>query len=163
MKKFWSPAEKSLLIELYPKTCNAKLCVLFECSVRSIYNAANNLGVKKDKDFLLKQNQDLVKKLNEAGKTYRYKKGNVPANKGKKQSEYMSPESIEKTKKTRFKKGNTPKNFKDVGSTRVNVDGYIEIKTKNPNKWELLHRVVWKKHNGSIPKNMNIQFKDKNN
>ena len=134
MKKLWTPSEKSLLKELYPKTCNAKLCVLFECSVRSLYNAANKLGVKKDKDFLLSQSQELIKNLSEAGKVYRYKKGSVPSNKGKKQSEYMSPEAIEKTKKTRFKKGNTPKNFKDVGSTRVTVDGYIEIKTKNPNK-----------------------------
>lgn len=36
----------------------------------------------------------------------RFKKGHTPINKGLKQSEYMSPEGMERSKQTEFKKGN---------------------------------------------------------
>ena len=42
----------------------------------------------------------------------------------------MTPEAIERTKATRFKKGDKPGNHRKVGSERITVDGYIEIKTK---------------------------------
>jgi len=163
MKKIWSPKEIEKLKLLYPNTKNKDLSIIFNCSVGALYNAAHNYNIKKDKDFLLKQNQELCKKLTEFGKVYRYEKGNIPANKGKKQSEYMSPEALENCKKTRFKKGNKPANLKPVGSERISIKGYIEIKTKDPNKWQLKHRVVWKKEKGKIPNGYNIQFKDSNN
>ena len=77
-----------------------------------------------------------------------------------KQIEFMSQEAINKTKNTRFKKGNRPHNWKPVGSTRLDTDGYVMIKTKEPNVFELKHRVTWEKHNGPIPEGMLIQFKD---
>ncbi len=36
-----------------------------------------------------------------------------------------------------FEKGHISKNHKPIGSERINVAGYIEIKTAEPNKWEL--------------------------
>lgn len=69
-----------------------------------------------------------------------FKKGTVPHNKGKK----MPSEVYEKVKGTMFKKHNVPHNHREVGSERISKDGYIEIKTKEPNKWELKHRVVYR-------------------
>ena len=63
--------------------------------------------------------------------------------------------------KTSFKKGNIPSNHREVGEERTK-DGYIEIKVAEPNKWELKHRVIYKKHFGEIPKGYNIMFADKN-
>ena len=100
-------------------------------------------------------------KLN-SGLTGQFKKGNVAHNKGKKQIEYMSQESIERTKKTRFKIGNKPKNYRPVGSERITRDGYTEIKVKDPNKWELKHRLIYKQHYGEIPKGHNVIFADRN-
>ena len=88
----------------------------------------------------------------------RFKKGSIPANKGKK----MSAETYAKASKTMFKKGNTPQNYRTVGSERINVDGYIEIKVKDPRTWKLKHRVIWEKNNGKIPKGMMVIFKDNN-
>lgn len=81
----------------------------------------------------------------------KFKKGQVSFNKGLKQSDYMSPEALERTKATRFKKGNIPHNYKPVGSTRLNVDGYIEVKVADPRTWELRARLVWKEKYGEIP------------
>jgi phage protein len=92
------------------------------------------------------------------GMDTRFKKGNVPPNKGKK----MSAEQYAKASRTMFKKGNISHNYRPVGSERVNVDGYIEIKVADPSKWELKHRVVWEESNGKIPAGMNLIFKDNN-
>lgn len=92
-------------------------------------------------------------KLN-TGFTGQFKKGQVPSNKGVKGVIY------EGCKKTWFKKGNKPINHRPVGSERVNVDGYIEIKVAEPNKWRLKHRMVWEEHNGQILRNHNVIFGD---
>lgn len=91
-----------------------------------------------------------------------YRKGIEPANKGKKWDEYLTKEQQEKAKKTCFKKGNIPHNHRQVGEERTNVDGYIEIKVSEPNKWELKHRYIYKKHYGSIPKGYKVIFLDGN-
>ena len=52
--------------------------------------------------------------------------------------------------------------YKPIGSTRKTKEGYIEIKATESHKWKLLHRVVWEKVNGSIPKNHVIIFCDGN-
>ena len=93
-----------------------------------------------------------------SGVNTKFKKKHVPANKGKK----MSEEQYAKCKATMFKKGGVPPNYRPVGSERVNVDGYIEIKVKDPNKWKLKHRVVWEQHNGKIPPDKIVIFKDNN-
>ena len=65
-----------------------------------------------------------------------FKKGLIPHNKGKK----MPAETYQKVKGTMFKKGNIPKNHREVGSERITVDGYVEIKVAEPNKWKLKSR-----------------------
>jgi hypothetical protein len=94
-----------------------------------------------------------------------FKKGKVPANKGKKQTEFISRAGIKRTVATRFKKGGVPKNLKPLGSTRVSKDGYLEIKTMEPNKWEHYHRLMWEETFGDIPKGKIVRFvtKDKLN
>ena len=96
-------------------------------------------------------------KLN-TGKTGRFVKGHPTYNKGQK----MRPDVYEKAKPTMFKKGHMPKNHREVGSTRINVDGYIEIKIAEPNKWCLLHRHKWQQAHGPVPKGHCLIFRDNN-
>lgn len=86
----------------------------------------------------------------------RFKKGHTPHNKG---SKGWYAQGMEKNW---FKKGNIPQKYKPVGSERISKDGYIEIKVKDPNKWQLKHRYIWEKENGKIPKGMLLIFKDNN-
>jgi hypothetical protein len=83
-----------------------------------------------------------------------FKPGHVPTNKGKKGSGGWEP--------TQFKKGRTPENYRPVGSERVNVEGYIEIKVADPNKWNYKHVEVWEKHNGPVPDGHVVIFGDRN-
>lgn len=94
-------------------------------------------------------------KLN-TGFTGQFNKGHVPDNKG------MKGICAKGCEKTWFKKGQKPINHKPVGSERVNVDGYVEVKIKEPNKWRLKHQVVWEEHNGLIPQGHAVIFGDGN-
>lgn len=100
-------------------------------------------------------------KLN-SGLTGQFQKGNISHNKGKKQSEYMTKEAIERTKETRFKKGNRPSNYRPFGSERITKDGYIEVKVADPNKWETKNKIVYKQHFGDIPKGYKVIYADGN-
>ncbi|QTH44938.1 HNH endonuclease [Cohnella sp. LGH] len=83
----------------------------------------------------------------------RIKPGNIPTNKGKK---YPGTGH----KPTQFKKGNRPANYKPVGSERVNSDGYVDVKIADPNKWQLVHSLIWEAVNGPIPKGHVVIFGD---
>ena len=106
-------------------------------------------------DFTITQITAAIKryKLN-TGRTGRYEKGRIPYNKGTK--------GIMKPNKTSFKKGDIPANHREVGSERINVYGYTEVKVAEPNKWKLKHRVIYEEHYGKIPKNHNVIFADGN-
>lgn len=88
----------------------------------------------------------------------RFKPGLIPVNKGMK----MSPEVYAKCAPTMFKKGNRVHNHRPVGSERVTVDGYIEVKIAEPRTWAPKHRIVWEKANGPIPKSSVVTFLDGN-
>ena len=116
---------------------------------------ANMMNKKFNREFTVNQIKSAIGryKLN-TGFNGRFKKGNVPHNKGKKGLYYKGCE------KTWFKKGQAPINHKPVGSERIDLDGYTLIKVSEPNVWKLKHRVVWEKANGPIPKNYTVIFLD---
>lgn len=87
-----------------------------------------------------------------SGRTGHYEAGLVPHNKGTK--------GLMKPNKTSFKKGQKAFNHKPVGTERVNVEGYLEIKTAEPSTWSLKQRHVWQLKHGPIPKGHNIRFRD---
>lgn len=86
------------------------------------------------------------------------KKGNVPYNKGKK----MSKEQYNKCKNTMFKKGNVPANHRPIGSERITIDGFVEIKVAEPNRWKAKARVIYEKEFGTIPEGYIIIYLDGN-
>lgn len=94
-------------------------------------------------------------KLN-SGLTGHFPKGHKPWNKGKKGISY------EGMKATQFKKGNRPQTWVPVGTESTTKDGYVKIKTAEPNKWQLKHRIVWEKANGPVPEGHAVIFGDGN-
>lgn len=162
MRKKWTDKEIEELKKLYGNTLGEDLAKLFCCSIQSVYNKASELKLKKEKRFIAETARQRMLNPNHGGRKYQFKKGTVPPNKGQKQIEFMSLDSIERTKATRFKKGNVPLNHRPVGSERFDRDGYIMVKVADPSKWKLKHRYIWEKANGKIPKGCNIQFKDGN-
>lgn len=92
------------------------------------------------------------------GRTGCFEKGHIPDNKGKK----MTKEVYAKVEPTMFKNGHVPHNYRPVGSERINRDGYVEVKVKDPKTWRLKHRIVWEAANGEIPQDSIVIFRDGN-
>lgn len=104
-----------------------------------------------------------------SGLTGRFEKGYVPKNKGKKQTEFMSLEMIEKTKATRFKKGQMPYNTDPIGTVKALKDGYLWVKINNELKpknkrvnWTPLHKMMYEFYNGPVPEGHDVMFMDGN-
>lgn len=103
--------------------------------------------------------------IEEKKQASRFHKGHVSFNKGKKQSDYMKPEAIERTKKTRFQKGLTPPNTLPVGAEvlrKISEREYWLIKNKNSKNLIFKHIYLWETANGKLPKGYNVVFKDGN-
>lgn len=64
--------------------------------------------------------------------------------------------------RTEYHKGNIPHNCAPVGTIVKRGDGYLQKKIANPNKWRLLHLLVWEEHNGPVPPGMCLAFRDGN-
>lgn len=154
----WTPEEDMILRELYPQESvfAKQIAAATGHTISSVYRRASILGIRKPESF--RSVAGKIGTQHERAKANRFTKGMIPRNKGKK----MSSDVYERCKGTMFKKGQKPVNFKPVGSERVNVDGYVEIKVANPRTWKLKHRVIWEEANGPIPPGYNVQFKNRN-
>lgn len=151
----WTEEMKRYLREHYATDKSEDIATALNITKGAVVAKASILGLNKPREFFAMVSQC------DACKANQFRNGHVPFNKGVKNfQELLSPEKRARVVANQFKKGHLPKNHKPVGTERTTKDGYIERKTQEPNKWELLHRIVWKEHNGEIPKGFNIQFKD---
>jgi hypothetical protein len=163
-RKLWLPSDVESLKLLYSDTPMFELVKKFDRNSMSISNKAYDLGLKRSTEFLSGPYGGRIKKGERISTGTEFKKGLIPKNKGKKQSDYMNAESIAKTVATRFQKGNVPFNHKPIGYERISKDGYVEVKVRDCNvdsknkNFEFKHRLIWKQHHGEIPKGMNVEF-----
>lgn len=117
--------------------------------ITELFNRRFNLDVTAEKIKSLLSR----KKICTGTRGCLYKKGKVPWNKGKKG--YMG------ANKTSFKKGHKPKNWRTVGSERIDTEGYTLIKIAEPKKWALKHRIIWEEFNKKkVPRGSVIIFAD---
>lgn len=140
----WTDREERILRDCYPKY-GAKYCI-------PLLPGRTHAAIK------LRARQLNIRYT--GPKLGTFKAGQPSHNKGKK----VSPEVIERIKHTFFKKGHVPHNTKEkngVISIRKDRNGY-EYKwvRVSKNNWQLLHRVLWEKANGPIPKGHIVRFKD---
>lgn len=137
----WSKEEKECLKQVTPGHHHKEIQEL--------------MNKKYNQNFTLNQIKAAIKRYElNTGFTGRFEKSHIPANKGRKGVDGWEP--------TEFKKGHIPINHRTVGSERINVYDYTEVKIAEPNKWRLKHQVIWGKHNGPIPKGHVVIFGDGN-
>ena len=137
----WTDEEKEYLASIVKGKTYKELLIL--------------MNDKFEYEFSSQQIESALRRYNlKTGNTGQFKKYQEPWNKGLKG--YMG------ANKTSFKKGTIPPNYKPVGTERFAKDGYIEVKVKDPNVWELKHRYIYEKYHGKIPNGYNVIFADKN-
>jgi len=156
IRKVWTKEEIDILSRMYPDHFAKEIAGVLGRGVSSVYNKAQQLGLESTPDKI--RRSGLMSCNHPNNIAARFTKGHVAHNKGKK----VSPEVYSKMQPTMFKKGQRSHNHKEVGSERIDRDGYIMVKVAEPNRWRLKHRIIWEQVNGAIPKGYNVQFKNHN-
>lgn len=64
--------------------------------------------------------------------------------------------------KSGYDRSNWDPRHKPVGTETLIANGYIMVKTAEPNQWEYKHKLVWEKSNGPVPDNHFLIFLDNN-
>jgi hypothetical protein len=168
MSRIWTLEENTILTEKYPDALTTDLLVLLPGrTIKSITHHACLLGIHKSDLFHASGLGGRICSNNDIGLETRFAKKMAGWNKGKKQTDYMSAENIEKTKIGRFKKGQDPHNTVPIGTERLSKDGYVEVKIRhlkngdaNNKNFVSKHRMIYEKHFGPIPDNCNVEFID---
>lgn len=186
----WTKEDLKTLRRLYPKAYTRAIAVKLNKSYQSVKSKAFVLRLEKEirsnpqqltakeiafikKNYLKYTLSELANRMGRGQSTVqsyitrlglkgkenagRFKEGIVPWSAGKKMPPGWGGA-------TRFQKGQLPKNTKSDGYLSVRkAKGrpYVWIRIRL-NYWRELHRVMWEKTMGPIPKGYNVQFKDKN-
>lgn len=148
----WSDQADAQLRELYPHMPTADVARRLGHTELSTYQHAQKLGLRKTAAYLASPAACRLRRGDNVGAAYRFKKGQTPMNKGKPMP--FHPNSAA----TRFKKGNRPSTMKWLGHERLSKDGYVEVSVqeRNPHtgferRYVHKHRWLWEKANGKIP------------
>ena len=155
-KFIWTELDINYVIQHYPHSRTDEIAKALGLTVPQVYSKENRLGLKKSEAFLA--SQDSGRTDGTKGKNTRFQAGFTPWNKGKPyQAGGLSV-------KTQFKPGDKPRNWKPVGSYRVNGEGYLDKKINdlpgaNTVRWHPVHRLVWIEANGTVPDDHIICFK----
>ena len=129
VKHRWTKEEKEYISEITPG--------------RHYKEILEMMNDKFEYQFTYEQVKSAIIRFNlKTGFNGRFEKGHVPAIKGTK--------GMMKPNKTSFKKGNVNRNKKPIGSERVSVDGYTEIKVAGSKRWRLKHRVMYEKYHNVV-------------
>src|SRR3954469_12004177 len=81
-KRLWSDQDDELLRALYPDTPNTELAQRLRRSVHAVYARAEKLGLYKSQAYLASPQACRLRRGDNVGARFRYRKGHVPANKG---------------------------------------------------------------------------------
>jgi hypothetical protein len=137
--------QKSLIKENVKGMSNQKLA--------NFVNETFNLSVTAQQMKTWKSNHGLSSGLKGS-------EGTAPPNKGTKGLYNVGGN------RTSFKKGHKPRNYKPIGTERVDRDGYTVIKVSDigawHERWRLKQVVIWEEVNGPIPNGHCLLFLDGN-
>ena len=164
MQKKWKPSDLVKLRSLYPHLPTKEVAKALNCSEKRVSNKASALGLKKTEDCL---GSHAFRTCVGNGKGSRFAKGQVPWNKGRKVSDILSEEALERMRKTTFKKGHFPKTgyVQETGIITQRTDKrgkpYLTYKLAH-GKWVFYNRYVWEQYNGPIPPRHVVIYKDGN-
>jgi hypothetical protein len=159
-RRRWTAADDDLLGRTYADTSPAALLELFPGrSISSINLRAALLGLQKSEAYLRAQHAEEGRRLCLHGRAYRFPKGHVPANKGVK-----GRPSTGRMAETQFKRGQKGYNWKPVGATRLDADGYLQRKVSDtgypPRDWRNVHVLLWEEAHGPVPPKHRVVFRN---
>lgn len=165
--KPWTEEDVARLREIYPHNSTKVVAARCGHSLASTFGMANKLGLSKTDAYLASADACRLRRGDNVGAAFRFKKGQVPPNKGLRRPGWHAG----RMRETQFKKGQMPRNHMPVGSVTwstgrivngVMVNNYLKIKVAEPNTWRWLHRKTWEDAYGPIPRGYGVGFIDGN-
>jgi hypothetical protein len=165
----WTRAEDAVLRRRYPDEQAATIARDFGFRVSQVHQRAATLGLHKSEAFKASDRSGRIVR----GRTdprmvaTQFPKGHVPANKGLRRPGWAPG----RMRETQFKKGcmagAARAKYKPIGTDRICRDGYLERKVTDAGdtnrarqrRWVAVHRLVWEKAHGRIPRGRIVVFK----
>lgn len=161
-RRFWTAEEDAVVRELFPHTKTADVGRKIDRTERSVYiRAVKKLGIHKTEEYLASPAACRLRRGDNVGVAYRFKKGQAPPNKGLRRPGWGPG----RMKETQFKKGQVSKRWDPelytVGALRINTDGYVEMKVREGRRaWDAFHVILWEDANGPVPPGYALAFRD---
>ena len=146
--------------ERYPNTRTDRLAEELGRRVSTVYQHAIGMGLRKTPEYLASPDASRLRRDCTCGIPYRFKKGQIPPNKGLRRPGWGPG----RMKQTQFKKGHVSANRRELGELRLNADGYVDMKVserKGARAWKAFHVVLWEDAHGPVPPGHAVVFKDR--
>lgn len=132
----------------------------------SVSNKAYSLGMKKSAAYLSSAAACRLQGGHGAGVATRFRKGQVPANKGLRRPGWAPGRMRESQFKPGTRKGRANHIYKPIGTERLSKDGILQRKVHDglpmQSRWQSVHSIVWCEHQGPIPAGHVVVFRDGN-
>lgn len=160
-QRLWSKADDRLMRTRYPHEPNNVLATALRRTVCAVYARAAVLGLHKSEAYLASPHACRLRRGDNVGAAFRFKKGSVPANKGLRRPGYGPG----RMKETQFKPDVASWRTMPIGALRL-VDDYVYRKvsatphvpwTRN---WRQEHWLVWEQAHGPVPRRHAVAFKN---
>lgn len=155
----WTKPELALLRRQYPGRYTPEIAKALGLALHRVHRKALKLGLRKSAAFRRMQRADEARRLRVVGVAHRFQKGLVPANKGLRMPGWAPGRSGE----TQFKKGHPANNYMEIGTLRLNADGYVDMKIREApgsRAWRGFHLILWEDKHGPLPKGYCLRFRD---
>jgi hypothetical protein len=161
----WTDEEAALLVEMYPHCHSDDVAAWIGRTTSQVYQAAAARGVHKDPEYLASDTACRIQR----GKQHpsmiatRFKAGQAAWNKGVPGATGLH----ENCRRTQFKSRSPEesRNYKPIGSLRINADGILERKVTDDRsivparRWTPVARLVWEEAHGAIPAGHLVVFR----
>jgi len=165
-KRLWNPEDDALLVARYPHERTAAIARELRRSLVAVYARQRLLGLAKSAAYLASPEACRLRRGDNVGASWRFRKGHVPANKGLRRPGWAPG----RMKDTWFKKGErrgvAVRLYRPIGTERISKDGYLERKVNDASplqaRWRAVHLLVWEAAHGRVPKGHAIAFANGN-
>jgi len=162
-RRLWTDAEIARLRERYADVPTKDLARELGRPLAQVYAKAAKLGLEKSETYLASPHACRLRRGDNVGAAHRFKKGNVPFNKGRK-----GWDAGGRSHETRFKKGQLSPRcqqlYKPIGAEVRDGDGYLIRKVteqgRGRQRWRFVHTILWEEAYGPVPPGYAVKFID---
>ena len=161
----WDAVEIAALREFFPHVPTRIIAAALGTTETAACRQARKLGLRKTARYLASPLACRLRRGGNIGAEYRFKKGQVPANKGLRRPGWAPGRMAE----TQFKKGrpaSSARNYVPIGTEKVDTKRGVLVRklTDDPSvvpvmRWKPVHVLVWEAARGRVPQGHIVIFR----